>query len=231
MLISNSPIIKTLPQQLQIMNYKEVNMKLIMTMSLLILSTLAQADEMNVERFQMNESELIELQRARLVKPAVLHSSCAKISSIDKMSPSNKVPAGKKVDLVLVSKKTRQTYLFSGTSLIYKFKSTFGKGYKDGNKIQEGDGRTPEGIYTLDYKNYDSKFHKSIHVSYPSQADRDFAKKHGVSPGGDIMLHGLRWFNGTNSNWTAGCVAMSNSNIDTLMNVVKVPTTVAICPL
>lgn len=207
-------------------------MKRIMALSILIITSFANAsDEMNVERFQMNESEMIELERVKLVKPAILHSSCSQITSINKLVPSNKVPSGKKVDLVLVSKKTRQTYLFSGNSLIYKFKSTFGKGYKNGNKIQEGDGRTPEGIYTLDYKNYDSKFHKSIHVSYPNQRDRDFARQNGVSPGGDIMLHGLNWFNGTNSNWTAGCVAMKNSDIDILMDVVKVPTTVAICPL
>lgn len=207
-------------------------MKLKLIIPLFFLSPFTQAyQEMTVERFQMNNAELTELERVKLVKPAILHSSCSKISTIDKMTPSNKVPSGKQVDLVLVSKKTRQTYLFSGTSLIYKFKSTFGKGYKNGNKIQEGDGRTPEGIYTLDYKNYTSKFHKSIHVSYPNQRDRDFAAQHGVSPGGDIMIHGLYWFNGTNSNWTAGCIAMSNNDIDTLIDAVKTPTTVAICPL
>lgn len=147
------------------------------------------------------------------------------------MSATGRVPAGKKVDLVLVSKKTRYTYLFSGSVLTHKFKSTFGRGYSNGPKIQEGDGRTPEGVYTLDYKNYNSKFYKSIHVSYPSQYDRKFASDHGVSPGGDIMLHGTKWLLGVNSNWTAGCVAMKNDDVDKLMNVVTVPTTIAICPL
>lgn len=203
-------------------------MKNTIFISLLTLSLNVHAD---VERFQLNNSELEEMKRAGLVKPVTLHSSCKSISSINKMTPTGKVPAGKKVDLVLVSKKTRYTYLFSGSTLTHKFKSTFGKGYYDGPKIQEGDGRTPEGIYQLDFKNYDSKFYKSIHVSYPSSYDRKFASDHGVSPGGDIMLHGTKWPLGTNSNWTAGCVAMKNEDVDKLMNVVSVPTTVAICPL
>lgn len=183
------------------------------------------------ERFQLNEAELTEMTRARLVKPVTLHSSCKSISSIDRLSASGKIPTGKKIDLVLVSKKTRQTYLLSGDSLVYKFTSTFGSGYRNGPKIQEGDGRTPEGIYSLDYKNYDSKFHKSIHISYPSAADQKFANDHGVTPGGDVMIHGVRGWFGTGTNWTAGCIAMKNEDIDKLMSVVLVPTTVAICPL
>ena len=203
-------------------------MKKAILLSLIAISLNVHAD---AERFKLNDSELTEMKRAGLVKPVTLHAQCKNISAINKMSPTGKVPSGKKVDLVLVSKKTRYTYLFSGSVLTHKFKSTFGSGYSNGPKIQEGDGRTPEGIYTLDYKNYDSKFYKSIHVSYPSQYDRKFASDHGVSPGGDIMLHGTKWPLGVNSNWTAGCVAMKNDDIDKLISVVSVPTTVAICPL
>lgn len=203
-------------------------MKYALLISLFTISFNVQADS---ERFKLNEAELTEMNRAGLVKPVTLHSSCKTISTIDKLKPTGKVPTGKKVDLVLVSKKTRYTYLFSGSVLTHKFKSTFGSGYKQGTKIQEGDGRTPEGVYTLDYKNYDSKFHKSIHVSYPNAFDRKFASDLGVSPGGAIMLHGTTWLFGTNSNWTAGCVAMKNDDIDKLISVVAVPTTVAICPL
>ena len=183
------------------------------------------------ERFQLNESELTEMKRAGLVKPVTLHSSCKSVTSIDRMAATGRIPAGKKIDLVLVSKKTRRTYLLSGSTLVYKFISTFGNGYRNGPKIQEGDGRTPEGIYSLDYKNYNSKFHRSIHVSYPNAADRKFANDNGVSPGGEIMIHGVRGWFGTSSNWTAGCIAMQNQDIDKLMSVVSVPTTVAICPL
>ncbi len=184
-----------------------------------------------VESFQLNDSELTEMKRAGIVKPVTLHAQCKNITAINKMSATGKVPSGKKVDLVLVSKKTRYTYLFRGSTLTHKFASTFGKGYKDGPKVQEGDGRTPEGIYKLDFKNYDSKFHSSIHVSYPSAYDKEFAQKYGVSPGGDIMIHGMNWWFSTGSNWTAGCIALENKDIDKLMSVVAVPTTVAICPL
>lgn len=203
-------------------------MKMAYLISLLAFSFNVQA---GVERFQLNDSELTEMKRAGIVKPVTLHAQCKNISSINKMSATGRVPTGKKVDLVLVSKKTRYTYLFSGSVLTHKFKSTFGSGYSNGPKIQEGDGRTPEGVYKLDYKNYNSKFHKSIHVSYPSAYDRKFASDLGVSPGGDIMIHGTTWIFGTGSNWTAGCIAMKNDDIDKLINVVSVPTTVAICPL
>lgn len=203
-------------------------MKHAFLISLLTLSFNAHA---GVERFQLNDSELTEMKRAALVKPVTLHAQCKNISAINNMSATGKVPSGKKVDLVLISKKTRYTYLFSGSVLTHKFKSTFGKGYNDGAKIQEGDGRTPEGVYSLDFKNYNSKFHSSIHVSYPSAYDRKFASDRGLSPGGDIMIHGMTWLFGTGSNWTAGCIAMKNDDIDKLMSVVSVPTTVAICPL
>jgi murein L,D-transpeptidase YafK len=202
--------------------------KAILLLLLLTASFNVYADEQNVERFELNSSELEEAARGRAKKTPVLHSSCKSISSIDKMNPSGRIPSGKKIDLVLVSKKTRYTYLLSGSSVIYKFKSTFGKGYKDGPKVQEGDNRTPEGIYSLTSKNYNSNFHSAMRVSYPNDYDKEYAKEYGVSAGGDIMLHG----NGmTAFNWTAGCVAMKNKDIDKLMSVVKVPTTVAICPL
>jgi murein L,D-transpeptidase YafK len=198
---------------------------------LTLIAAMAFNAQAGVERFKLNDSEITEFKRAGIVKPVNLHEKCKNITAINMMSATGKVPFGKKVDLVLVSKKTRYTYLFSGSTLAYKFASTFGSGYKNGPKIQEGDGRTPEGVYKLDFKNYDSKFHSSIHVSYPSAYDKEFAKKYGVSPGGDIMIHGMTWFSGTGSNWTAGCIAMKNKDIDKLMNVVSIPTTVAICPL
>lgn len=210
-------------------------MKNTILLLLLTVSMNVHADEQQVERFQMNDSEMIEMSRVRAKKTPVLHSSCGSISAIDKMSAKGSVPSGKKVDLVLVSKKKRTTYVFAGSTLVYKFKATFGKGFENGPKVQEGDNRTPEGIYTLDSKNYNSKFYKSLHVSYPNAYDRSFASDLGVSAGGDIMLHGSpNWMGGMGmmgSNWTAGCVAMKNKDIDKLMSTVKVPTTVAICPL
>ncbi len=195
----------------------------------------------SVERFQMNESEMIENERAGLTKPITYHASCKSIATIDSMKPAGKLESGKDIDLILISKKTRQIYLLNENKVIFKHPVTFGRAFDKGPKIQEGDNRTPEGIYSIDYKNLDSKFHKSLHISYPSKYDREFAKQNGLSVGGDIMIHGLPNYKGNANdaksdrfnrrNWTAGCVATRNSTTDQMINIIKINTTVAICPL
>lgn len=121
-----------------------------------------------------------------------------------------------------------------------------------GHKTQEGDGKTPEGLYTLDWKNPESKFHLSIHVSYPNEADRAQAQDRGVSPGGEIFLHGMpnntrpwAWlispaFNGSvnemihsilqDFDWTQGCISLRNSDIEEIYEAVEVPTPIEIFP-
>jgi len=95
-----------------------------------------------------------------------------------------------------------------------------------GHKQQEGDERTPEGTYTLDWRNNKSLCYKSIHVSYPNQADQQRAQALGVPPGGNIMIHGLpngwgwlgrmhRW-----KDWTDGCVGVTNKEMDTIWTLV-----------
>ena len=99
-----------------------------------------------------------------------------------------------------------------------------------------GDGRTPEGSYVLDYKNPNSKFYKSIHISYPNRRDREYARRNGMDPGGDIMIHGqpngygwaapvLQLFS-----WTDGCVALSDSNMDVIWESVDPGTPIEIRP-
>lgn len=198
--------------------------------------------KIQAQEIEITASQLEENIRAGVTKPVVLHSSCKSISAIDSSKPLGQLPAGFAIDLILISKKTRMTYLFSQNNLIYKFKSTFGKAWNEGAKIKEGDKRTPEGIYTIDSKNYDSKFHNALHISYPNAYDKKFAEQNGyASAGSDIMMHGLPNFFGNmtdaeadnfnKKNWTAGCVAFKNSDIDKIMSLIKVPTTVAICPL
>jgi murein L,D-transpeptidase YafK len=105
-----------------------------------------------------------------------------------------------------------------------------------GHKQQQGDERTPEGEYVLDYKNTNSSYYKSIHISYPNDQDRENAKKLGVSPGGDIMIHGQpnRWgkFSLVTQlfNWTNGCIALSNSDMDAVWNAVDPGTPIQIRP-
>lgn len=100
-----------------------------------------------------------------------------------------------------------------------------------GHKIQEGDGKTPEGSYVIDWRNPNSAFYKSLHISYPNAVDRTHAKSLGVSPGGDIMIHGsattkqiqalpqLMTYMPRND-WTLGCIAVRNIDIDEIWKLV-----------
>jgi murein L,D-transpeptidase YafK len=105
-----------------------------------------------------------------------------------------------------------------------------------GHKAREGDSRTPEGTYAIDFKNARSRFHLALRISYPNAADRVTAQKLGVSPGGDIMIHGLP--NGLGSlgslmlerDWTDGCVAVTNEQIEEIWSLVDVGTPVEIRP-
>lgn len=103
-----------------------------------------------------------------------------------------------------------------------------------GHKQQEGDERTPEGTYVLDYKNENSIAYRSIHISYPNVQDKANAQKLGVSPGGAIMIHGqmngYEKYTAINQkrNWTDGCVAVTNEEMDEIMDFVKVGTPIKI---
>ena len=138
-----------------------------------------------------------------------------------------------KVDRVVVKKSESTLYLMKNKKIIKQYKVSFGAEPK-GHKQQEGDEKTPEGNYTLDYKNSKSGYYKSIHLSYPNKKDKQKAKKLGVSAGGDIMIHGqkngfsllyflTKWFN-----WTNGCMAVSNKEMDEIWNLVKVGTPIEI---
>ncbi len=138
-------------------------------------------------------------------------------------------------DKVLVVKSEGKLYLLNKGKIIARMDASFG-GNPVGHKKQQGDERTPEGSYILDYKNPNSAFYKSIHISYPNKADRQRARKAGVDPGGDIMVHGqknglgwLSWVN-QNFNWTQGCIAVSNSDMDIIWQSVKVGTPIEIKP-
>lgn len=104
-----------------------------------------------------------------------------------------------------------------------------------GHKSEEGDGRTPEGLYRISGRNKTSAYHLSLRISYPNAADRAQAKARGVSPGGDIFIHGQP--NGTLPgklkipyDWTAGCIAVSNAEIEALWAMVANGTPVDIKP-
>jgi murein L,D-transpeptidase YafK len=105
-----------------------------------------------------------------------------------------------------------------------------------GHKMREGDGRTPEGNYRLDWRNPNSRFHLSLHISYPDDADRARAAGAGVPPGGDIMIHGLRnglgWIGKLHRfvDWTDGCIALTNREIEEIWRAVDDGTPIEIRP-
>jgi murein L,D-transpeptidase YafK len=105
-----------------------------------------------------------------------------------------------------------------------------------GPKTRQGDHKTPEGVYVLDFRNAHSQFYKSIHISYPSEHDRVLARQKGVSPGGDVFVHGLP--NGYGAigaahrlrDWTDGCIAVTNEEIDEIWKAVPDGTQIEIRP-
>lgn len=105
-----------------------------------------------------------------------------------------------------------------------------------GRKSCEGDRKTPEGVYVIDRRKPNSRYHRALHISYPNAEDRRRAEQRGVSPGGDIMIHGLP--NGMGAigslhlkrDWTLGCIAMTNQEIDELWQAVPNGTLVEIVP-
>jgi murein L,D-transpeptidase YafK len=145
------------------------------------------------------------------------------------------LPEGTRVDRVVVHKAARTLELYRGADLLRAYRIALGR-HPVGHKQQEGDGRTPEGHYVLDYRKLDSAFHRALHISYPSAADVAAAKARHVTPGGLIMVHGLRndlGFLGhlhRMRDWTNGCIAVTNSEIDEIARVVPDGTPIDIEP-
>ena len=101
----------------------------------------------------------------------------------------------------------------------------------EGHKQFEGDGRTPEGSYVIDRRNPESLFHLSVGISYPNEADIAFAKAQGRSPGGDIFIHGQpRKRTGDGPDWTAGCISVSNKEMEEVYAMVKDGTLITLRP-
>jgi murein L,D-transpeptidase YafK len=140
-----------------------------------------------------------------------------------------------KADLVVVYKGERTLQLKRAGRVLKAFPIALGR-EPTGPKLREGDGRTPEGVYTLDWRNPDSQFYRAIHISYPRPGESVHAARWGVPPGGHIMLHGLP--NGVSADrighprrdWTEGCIALTNEHIDEIWTRVEDGTTIIIYP-
>jgi murein L,D-transpeptidase YafK len=144
-------------------------------------------------------------------------------------------PSSSGVDQVLVLKRQHLLQLWHGGHILKEYKVALG-GSPVGPKTQQGDHRTPEGRYILDSRNAKSQFYKSLHISYRTPVQRAAARKRGVAPGGDVYVHGLP--NGERSigaahrllDWTDGCIAVTDEEMDELWAAIPAGTTIEIRP-
>jgi murein L,D-transpeptidase YafK len=140
-----------------------------------------------------------------------------------------------KADKVVVYKARRILELLRGDAVIKTYHVALGHN-PDGPKVREGDGRTPEGSYRIDRRKLLSDYHLALHISYPDVHDIKRAAALGVSPGGGIMIHGQPGGmtpaekKKMSTDWTAGCIALTNPEIDEVWRLVDDGTTVDIYP-
>lgn len=149
--------------------------------------------------------------------------------------PENDLPTDTKIDKLVVIKSQRTMEAYSKGMLVKTYKVSLGQNPL-GDKEFQGDKKTPEGEYRINDKNPNSGFHKNLGVSYPDVRDIQEAKRKGLDPGGEIKIHGLR--NGAGFigkfhrlfNWTAGCIAVTDKEIDELYKSVDLGTPIIISP-
>jgi murein L,D-transpeptidase YafK len=138
---------------------------------------------------------------------------------------------GPEVTKIVINKSSRQMDLLSGTRVLKSYSVDLGFN-PTGDKKIEGDGRTPEGVYRIDRRNPNSRYYLSIGISYPNANDVAEAKAMGKSPGGDIFIHGGPRLasNKGRPDWTAGCISVSDREIETIYAMVKNGTLIEILP-
>lgn len=141
------------------------------------------------------------------------------------------------VERVVVKKSERKLQLVGGGQVMQEYRVALG-GSPIGHKYREGDQRTPEGSYVLNWRNPSSNFYKAIHISYPNARDRHVSRQLGYSPGGMIMIHGLPNYIQSESmrrqylgrDWTQGCIAVQNHEMDEIWRLVRDGTPIDIIP-
>ena len=145
------------------------------------------------------------------------------------------IPKGTTIDRIVVEKSVRKLSIFANGQKLKGYRVALGRN-PVGPKQQEGDNKTPEGIYKVDGRNPQSSFHLALHISYPSDQDKARASERGVSAGFDIMIHGIQnglgWIGAFHRlhDWTAGCIALTDEEIEELWRMTPDGTPVEIRP-
>ncbi|HLW27533.1 MAG TPA: L,D-transpeptidase family protein [Kiloniellales bacterium] len=149
--------------------------------------------------------------------------------------PAAREVQGPRADYILVNKSERYLKLFSDGEEIAHFPIQLGK-QPIGHKLYEGDNRTPEGVYYIDWRNPESHYFRSLRISYPNSEDRAQAEAAGLDPGGMIMIHGMpnnvdyRLEVQDQKDWTNGCIALSDGDMLAVWDMVDVGTAIEILP-
>jgi murein L,D-transpeptidase YafK len=139
------------------------------------------------------------------------------------------------VDRIIIEKSKRTMTLLKHDKEVKTYKIALGRN-PEGAKVQKGDQRTPEGLYFVDYKVRNSVYHRALHLNYPNQDDIERARSLGVTPGNSIMIHGMKqdklWMGDVQYlfNWTNGCIALTNDEIEEVWDLVSTWTPVEIKP-
>jgi murein L,D-transpeptidase YafK len=171
----------------------------------------------------------------RKVMLAVFILVCAAASYLYAHHNWKPLPAGMTIDRIVVEKSARRLSIFRDANQIKTYRIALGAN-PVGAKQQEGDMKTPEGIYEIDSRNPQSNFHLALHISYPSDVDDARASARGISAGFDIMIHGIRnghgWIGAFHrwKDWTAGCIALTDEEIEELWRVTPDGTMIEIRP-
>ena len=156
------------------------------------------------------------------------------IEALDKKVFAYAIQIGS-IDKILIEKNARRLMLISKGEVLKTYKIALG-GNPNGPKERQGDNKTPEGTYFIDSRNKDSQYHLSLHISYPNERDKRRAKELGVSPGGNIMIHGIKngfsWVGDfhTEADWTKGCIAVTDEEIEEIAKIAPNGTVVEIRP-
>jgi murein L,D-transpeptidase YafK len=160
---------------------------------------------------------------------SIMLPAVAALSACSEPAPRFLSYDGPEVTQIHVAKDRRRMYLLNGTDVLASY--DVGLGFApEGHKAQSGDGRTPEGLYFIDRRNPNSAYHLSIGISYPNAVDRAAAAAAGVEPGGDIFIHGTAGNGGRGRDWTAGCIAVTDAEMEQIYAMVRDGTPIYISP-
>ena len=144
-------------------------------------------------------------------------------------TPQETEYTGPEVTQIYVSKERRKLYLLHQNDVLKEYKIQLGFA-PEGHKRERGDGRTPEGLYMIDRRNENSRYHLSLGISYPNRKDLAAAQAAGIDPGGEIFIHGENNEGPSKRDWTAGCIAVKDREIEEIFSMVRDGTPIYIEP-